>query len=216
MNEENTSPPRVNPNPQSDNQGTSVTPPSRSSGEKVIQPSETLVQELQAEKQNVATQPTPTITNTYQSLVNTTYPEPVKSIDQSNLNTSQQFALASSEMRIKDSNRPVSLRVKSLLVVAVLSALAAAYGLFESLAVSDTSSFGTVIAIVSLIQLGMSVYLFIGKDHNTVALILKIYLALQLISLFFSLANPTGFVTNGVVVLFLFYVYTRVKSLSYY
>lgn len=191
-------------------------PTAISNRELVVQPSASIIQELETQKQQAASQSLPSTTNTYPSSGRTTYPEPIKSIDQNNLNASQRFALASTEMRTKESDRPVSLRVKSLLVVAIFSTLAAAYGLFASFADSYSGSLGTVIAIVSLIQFGMSVYLFIGKDHNTVALILKIYLIFQLISLFLSFANPTLLTINGAVVLFLFYVYTRVKSLSYY
>lgn len=51
MNEENNNPPNVDPNPQSDNQGESVVPLSRSGGEKVIQASEGIKQEIQAQQE---------------------------------------------------------------------------------------------------------------------------------------------------------------------
>lgn len=188
-------------------------PPIKPSKERVIKPSASIIQEVEAQKQQAAAQ---SISSTINTQPAATYPEPAKSIDQSDLSASQHYALASTKMRAKESGKPVSLRVKSVLVVAILGILAAIYTLIESFTTFSSESFGTVFAIIGLIQFSVSVYLFIGKDHNTVALVLKVYLIFQLISLFLSLANPTALIIDGMITLFLFYVYTRVKSLSYY
>jgi hypothetical protein len=187
-------------------------PPTTPNRERVIQPTASIVQELETQKQQVASQPS---AGPIQSPAATAYTEPIKDIEPGNFNASQHIALASAQAYAQENDRPVSLRVKSLFVVAILSSLSAMYGLYAASTILNTSSFGIVLIAISLIQLAMSVYLFVGKDHNTVGLILKIYLVFQVISLFLSLGNPTGFVINGVAALFLFYVYTRVKSLSY-
>lgn len=191
-------------------------PTTLSGKERVIQPSASFIQEVQSQNQEIAAQPQTSPVNNNQQSVSAVYPEPIRSYDQNRLSASQQFAVSSSQMRANESNRPVSLQVKSVMVVAFIGVLSSLYGFYLSFNVPNAGVFGTIMAFISFIQLGMSLYLFFGKDHNTAALILKIYLVFQLISLFLSLLDPVALIINGAIAFFMFYVYTRVKSLTYY
>lgn len=214
MNEENNNPVTPVGPPMAESQGAHVVTSSRPDTEKVIQPSAAFAQEIR-EKQQAAASPAPT-SNIYRPPASTIYPEATKTIQSTDRTASQQFAVAANEIRAKESDKPVSLRVKSLLIVAILSLFGASYTLYQYFTLSEKESFSIIIPIVCLFQLCLTVYMFVGKDHNTMALILKIFLVLQLVALFMSFANPTQFIINGIYAILLFYVYLRVKSLSYY
>jgi hypothetical protein len=173
--------------------------------EKIIQPVN--ISSDNPQQQNIA------LINTSKVDTNSIYPNATAGITDTNINASQAFAMNTVQAKTKESNRLVCLRVKSVLIIGLLVALSSIYTIIEGLRATN----GTVILVVlGLVQLAMSFGLLFSKDHNTVALLLKIFLVLQVVGLFMSLANPTRLVINGVVLIFLCYAYFRVRSLSYY
>lgn len=131
------------------------------------------------------------------------------------MNSDQRYALESMKMRTAEANKPVSLRVKPLLVIAILSALASLYGLTTALS-GSLEAFAVIAIILYLVELSLSVYLLVSSNQQTVGLILKIYLVLQLLSLFSSFGNLVVFMLHLAMVGVLFYVISRVKALTNY
>lgn len=178
--------------------------------ERVIQPSESFKQTFEAEKQKLAIQQSiaspkaESIPNAYQTIdINP---------DSNNVNSAKHFALATAETRSKEANRLISMRVKSVLVIAIILLLTSLY----SVVASAGQEGGTITLVVSLIELLLALSILTSRDKNTVGLILKIFLVFQLISLFFSFANPTALILSITGLLLLSYAYIRVKALPYY
>ena len=142
------------------------------------------------------------------------YPEAAKDIDPTpSLGANASYALQMNEDVYRENSRPVSTRAKSLLVLGILSALSGLFYLVSALALSSNTPYKSVVVGVSLIQLGIDAYLLLSQSVSGVTLLLKIFLVLQLFSLISSIVNPIALVANGLMAMFLFYVYGTVKSL---
>lgn len=176
------------------------------SKERIIQPSAEFKKEFTPQEQKTVTEPTAA----------DQIKEPNSSFIQAPaLDPAQQAVIAVSNQHTQESDRPVSLRVKSLLAIGILGVLASILLLGALLSPRSSSTAGPVLAITGVVQLAISVYLLLAKSHTAVKSILKLYLVLGVISLVFSILNPIGFITNAGFTLFTYYVYSRVKSLSY-
>jgi hypothetical protein len=116
------------------------------------------------------------------------------------------------QAKTQDADRLVCMRIKSVLVISVIVALIALYEILASVGKRG----GIILAIFGFVSLAMALGMVLSKDHHTVSLIIKIFLVLQLVSLALSLADPVGFIINGVCVAVLAYAYFRVKALRYY
>jgi hypothetical protein len=141
------------------------------------------------------------------------YPEVTKDIEPiPSIGSNAQFALKTTEKVYEENNRPVSMRVKSLLVLGILYIISLVPYLvviyFSASSTGRSIMFGVV-----LLQLALSVYLLFSKSASGVALLLKIFLVLQLINLVLSFVNPVALILNAIMAAFLFYVYGSVKSL---
>lgn len=153
MNEENNNPPNVNSDPQSDNQDTDVAPPLRSGGERVIQPSETIKQELQAPQQvqlQVAHPTAPTTPNPQPNpTLNPTsvYPEPTSGQIQVGMSASQ-LGLHEPKSKLFDFN-PKQLIIKGLVGLVIVGGIFTALVMTNIITLSEfktlsyTSSGGT-------------------------------------------------------------------------
>ena len=140
------------------------------------------------------------------------YPTVEETQAHENLTPSQTLAIHDLKQRTVEAKKYVSLRVKAVLVIGILLALSAIYEIAAGFMIRN----GIIISIIGGIELAMAAGLLFSKDHNTVGLLLKVLIILRLLSLFFSLANPTQFIINGVALLVLGWAYMRVKSLSFY
>lgn len=141
---------------------------------------------------------------------------------------SQALAKAQIENQSADSNRAVSMRVKSLLVLGIFYFINAAMTItisswfvylgFDNF-ITNIGKVENILFLASIglvvIQLILAVYLIISKDNYKVAFILKIFLVLQLLSVFSNLFNLTALVISGLFLIFIWYVYSRVKNLNY-
>ena len=141
---------------------------------------------------------------------------------------SQALAKAQVESQTAESNRAVSMRVKSLLVLGIFYFINAAITItlsswviylgFDSF-ISDIGKIENILFIASIglvvVQLILAVYLIISKDNYRVAFILKIFLVLQLLSVLSNLFNLTALVISSLFLIFIWYVYSRVKNLNY-
>jgi len=178
-------------------------------GQKVIQP-------LGTPSEPTTSEPEPTKPKFNPSEI---YPEPTKDAphinNSGNFNTNQAFAVAASQADAQESNKLICMRVKTLLVVIVIYVLSTLGVLVAAIRREDSLPY--VIALI--IQIIIVSVLILSRNKDTVALILKILLVLQLINLFFSvpaiLFNPISFIFTAAMVGLLGYAYTRVKSLRY-
>jgi hypothetical protein len=141
---------------------------------------------------------------------------------------SQALAKAQVESQTADSNRAVSMRVKSLLVLGIFYFINAAITItlsswlvylgFDSF-ITNIGKIENILFIASIglvvVQLVLAVYLIISKDNYRVAFILKIFLVLQLLSVLSNLFNLTALVVSSLFLIFIWYVYSRVKNLNY-
>ena len=141
---------------------------------------------------------------------------------------SQALAKAQVESQTAESNRAVSMRVKSLLVLGIFYFINAAITItlsswliylgFDSFT-ADIGKIENILFIASIglvvVQLILAVYLIISKDNYRVAFILKIFLVLQLLSVLSNLLNLTALVISSLFLIFIWYVYSRVKNLNY-
>lgn len=130
------------------------------------------------------------------------------------LTLKQQAVVNIESQQADERNRPVSLRVKSLLAFGVLGLLATALQVTVYLNAEKSSIPAPIVLGISLVQFIVSVYFLAGKNPATVASVLKFYLVLSLITLPFSLLDPIGFVINAAMSIFIYYLRSRVKSLS--
>lgn len=147
----------------------------------------------------------------------TIYPEATKTIGSHNAaNANQMSAQKMMEFRTNQADRAVSLRVKSVMAIGILSLIGALYTMFWSFNLPSDSGFGFIMLIVGFIQALMSGYLLIGKDHNTISTILTVYIVFQVISLVGSLLNPINFISTGIILVVMIYARGRVNNLSYY
>jgi hypothetical protein len=141
---------------------------------------------------------------------------------------SQALAKAQVESQTADSNRAVSMRVKSLLVLGIFYFINAAITItlsswlvylgFDSF-ITNIGKIENILFIASIglvvVQLILAVYLIFSKDNYRVAFILKIFLVLQLLSVLSNLFNLTALVVSSLFLIFIWYVYSRVKNLNY-
>lgn len=135
------------------------------------------------------------------------YPDAVNDIP----SPSQALAVAVSNAQAKESNRLVSMRAKSVLVAGVLIALSATSVIFTSLGKEN----GTIMAIIGFIGLLAAGVILFSKNQHTVSLIIRIFLAFQLVGLFMSLINPVSFLINAAIVILLTIAYFSARKLSY-
>lgn len=164
----------------------------------------------------------------------TIYPEaklnPLENADENknSANQNQSLAKAVVKQQSAESNRAVSMRVKSLLVLGIFYFINAAititfsswliYMGFDKF-IADIGKIENILFLISIglviIQLLISVYLIVSRDNYRVAFILKIFLVLQILSVFSNLFNLTSLVISGLFLIFIWYVYSRVKNLNY-
>ena len=142
------------------------------------------------------------------------YPSPVQSPNQTSPSPVQQAALNTVEKMTLKTNKPVSLRVISLLVFAILSILFTLFIIVITV-LGNLNTMTLFILALYALQLLMSIYLLIGKDHNTVALVLKVFLVFTGINTVLSMSRPLSLFINIGVFVYLFFVYLRVKNLTY-
>jgi hypothetical protein len=154
----------------------------------------------------------PALINTPKLDTSSIYPNATASSDTNYKSSAEALALHEMEEKSQLANKPVSLRVKTVLVIGIVLALSSIYLINAGIG----RPYGTFVFILGMIQLSMSLGLLLSNNVSTVSLLLKIFLVLQLISLFTSLANPAGLLISGIGAILLFYAYSRVKSLPYY
>jgi len=120
------------------------------------------------------------------------------------------------------------MRVKSLLVLGIFYFINAAititfsswliYMSFDKFIIS-IGKIENILFLISIglvvIQLLLSVYLIVSRDNYRVAFILKIFLVLKILTVFSNLFNLTSLVISGLFLIFIWYVYSRVKNLNY-
>jgi hypothetical protein len=120
------------------------------------------------------------------------------------------------------------MRVKSLLVLGIFYFINAAITItlsswlvylgFDSF-ITNIGKIENILFIASIglvvVQLILAVYLIFSKDNYRVAFILKIFLVLQLLSVLSNLFNLTALVVSSLFLIFIWYVYSRVKNLNY-
>ena len=165
--------------------------------------------------------------------VNTIYPEaklnPVLNADENNQAVqNQSLAKQIVKDQSREANKPISIRVISLLFIALLLLINSAIALFGlgaiifigfSEIIKNITNLATLflisIFLIYLAEFLISLYLLFAKDNYRVAFILKIILVLQAISIFRSLTNLTSIVVTGLLFILTLYVYTRVKNLNY-
>lgn len=145
MNEENNNQTSVNPDPQSDNQGANILPTSRPGGEKVIQPSEGMREEIQVQQLQPQDTPTPASQNPQP---NTTpnpasvYPESSTGQMQVGMSASQ-LGLDEPKSKLFDFN-PKQLIIKGVIGLVILGGIFTALVMTNVVALSEFKNIGYI------------------------------------------------------------------------
>lgn len=162
------------------------------------------------------------------------YPEakidPVLNSQSQNVSALQDQALAVQvvENQTKGVNTPVSLRAKSVLIVAIVLLLGAIYQIFlegviiykewGSLITNITRAENLLflaVVMTSIAEFIIAIYLFFGKDNYRISFFIKIFLIFQAFAFLRSLTNIYSAVISGVLLLVCIYAYIKVKNLNY-
>lgn len=162
------------------------------------------------------------------------YPEakidPVLNSQSQDVSALQDQALAVQVVKnqTKETNRPVSLRAKSVLIVAIVLLLGALYQLLlegviiykewgtliNKITEAETLLFFAIV-MTSIAEFIIAIYLFFGKDNYRISFFIKIFMIFQAFAFLRSLTNIYSAVISGALLLVCVYAYIKVKNLNY-
>lgn len=151
---------------------------------------------------------------TPQAVAQSVYPSPTSEAGP-DLSPVAQAAMHISNKRAAESNKRLSERVSALIIISVLLLFSSLILMFLGVSALSVGVSAYVYIAYGAGQFGSALYLLLGKDQNIAALILKIFLILQVFSVLFSIGNPRVLVPSFIMMLLLGYAHYKVKALPY-